>query len=157
MPNVIESVADAVLAEVAAQSWALEFTSEWSYADWELPLEEVTDLRLDVVPWPELPVELDDRNSLSNEVSLDLILRQRFGGQDLDQEKAGRVKRDLVTARVAQLLELNRHFTIDRFASFDSAVWTGTRIKTLYFPSHLRTKQQYTGIVRLTFEANEDL
>lgn len=156
MPNVIESVAEALLAEVAAQSWTLDFTSEWSYADWELPLEEVSALRLDVVPWPELPVDLDDRNSLSNEVSLDLVLRQRFGGQALDQEKEGRVKRDLVTARVAQLLDLNRYFTKDRFATFDSAVWTGTRIKTLYLPSHLRTKQQYTGIVRLTFESNEE-
>lgn len=157
MANVVESVAAAVLAEIVAGTWSLKFESDWSYADWELPLEETADLRCDVTPWPELPVELDNQSSLSNQVSVDVVLRQRFGGQDLDAEQAGRVKRELVSARVTLLLELNRHFVKDRFAQFDSAAWISTRIKTLYFPRHLRTQQQYTGVLRLTFDAHEDL
>ncbi len=157
MPNVVESVAAAVLAEVLGGTWSLPFESDWSYADWELPLEEVADLRLDVAPSPELPVELDNQSSLSSQVGIDLVLRQRFGGQDLDQEIMGRVKRDLVSARVALLLELNAHFTKDRFEQFEAAAWVATRIKTLYVPVHLRTRHQFTGIVRLTFDAHTDL
>jgi hypothetical protein len=155
MPSIVESITDATVAALTGGTWSQSFTTEGSYADWELPFEGAgaVALRCDVVPHPELPTELEDRQTLQYEVGVELVLRQRFGGADLETD--GRVKKTKVAALISLLLELNRFFTADRFATFQDAVWTETRIKMLYSPRHLRTHHQFTGIVRLIFEANE--
>lgn len=157
MPSIVEAITDATMAALAGGTWSQSFTTEASYADWELPLEGAgaVALRCDVVPHPELPAELEDRNTLQYAVGIELVLRQRFAGADLEAD--GRVKKSKVAGLIALLLELNRFFAADRFPTLPEAVWTETRIKMLYSPRLLRTHHQFTGILRLIFEANEVL
>jgi hypothetical protein len=53
--------------------------------------------------------------------------------------------------------EIAEYFVVDRFGDLESIAWQRTQILAAFKPSHLRQHRQFTGIIRLTFSAQNDL
>jgi hypothetical protein len=151
------TVAKAVTAELAAASLSQEFEPERSYADWDLPLEDSDRLHVDVViVTTEQKSKLDTRSGLNYLVPIDIAIRKRFS-QGQQDDDTGRVNIDDIDALMLLTDEIHRLFIPRRLTTFAEAVWQETKILVAPERKHLRELRQFTGIVRVTFDASGNL
>lgn len=158
---VATTVAKSVLADLEAASLSQTITPERSYADWEEPLEtaatEESRLLVDVVAnTTDQTLVAATRGSepkIQYIVVVDVAVRCRFG-QDKQNSETGRVKIEEVDSLVLLVQEIHELFHLKRTANADGIVWHEPA-KVLVNPDreHLRKMKQFTGIVRLSFEA----
>jgi len=149
------ATADAVLSALADQRFSQEFEPERSYADWELPLEDSAELHVDVVPVNSPDFELETRGSVSYMPQVDIVIRKRLAHDQ--QEPDGTLVLPEIDDLVYLVEEIAEYFVTDRFGDSDTIVWQRTQIVAAFKPSHLRQYRQFTGIVRFTFRAAQDL
>jgi len=156
MPTaILVSTADAVLSVLSDNKFSQEFEPVRSYADWELPLEDPDELHVDVVPVGSPDMELETRGSISYTPQVDIVIRKRMAAGQ--QEPDGTLILPDVDDLVFLVQEIAEYFVVDRFGDLESIAWQRTQILAAYKPSHLRQHRQFTGIIRLTFSAQNDL
>lgn len=132
-------------------TWSKEFVAERNYADWDIPLEDLGTLRVDVVPVNNPETTLDDRGSVLFTVAVDIAIRYRFKQDELTTE--GKVQTELADALSLFVQEVLVHFIQIDFETVADAKWLSTEILQTHGPESLLTNQQYTGIVRTTYQA----
>lgn len=156
---VLVQVANAARQQLAAApplTFSQAFTPERSYADWDLPLEQLDQLLCDVVPVNNPKSELEERGAIQYLAQVDVVLRRKFQAAHQDAG-TGRVAIAQVDALVKVVEELHEFFCGERMDSFSveeanrTATWESTEILAAYRKDHLRQNRQFTGIVRLTF------
>jgi hypothetical protein len=152
---ILVSTADAVLNVLADHRFSQEFAPLRSYADWELPLEDAGDLRVDVVPAGSPEMELETRGSIGYTPQVDIVVRKRLAQEQ--QEADGTLILPEIDDLVLLVQEIAEYFMADRLAEFEGAAWERTQILAAFKSSHLRQYRQFTGIIRLTFKAQTDL
>lgn len=154
--SVLAETAAAVLDGLEKHTFSLPFQAERSYADWELQLEDLATLKVDVVPVSSPDFTLETRGSISLSPQVDIVIRKRLGQEA--RRPDGRFIPEVIDELVLLTEEIAAYFATNRFEVTDSQpIWQNTELLSAYRPSHLRQYQQYTGIVRLTFTASIDI
>jgi hypothetical protein len=157
---ILVQVANAVTQQLTSApplTFSESFTPQRSYADWDLPLEQISDeLLCDVVPVNNPKSELEERGAVQYLAQVDIVLRRRFKLADQDTG-TGRVPLALVDALVKVVEELHEFFCGERMTAFSPeeadrmGTWESTEVLAAYRKDHLRQHRQFTGIVRVTF------
>ena len=165
--SVLVEAADAIVATLAAGAFSQAFTPVRSWAQWQRAFEasEAVGLQVDVVPVSGLDDELNSRKAVKYSPAIDVVVRKKFAGEDLEEvpgENEARVKFEKVAELVALLEEIHRALTAVRLGAsgpdpLGNVVWEQDRILAAYVPTHLRSFHQYTGVVRITTAINRDL
>lgn len=150
-------VADEVVTELLAASLSQSVTPVRSYADWTLELKNAASLRVDVVPVAnEVKIEADCRDGVEYDIAIDIAVRKKFSQDDRDED-TGDIQNSSVDPLTFYVEEIAENFVLNRFADLEVATWQGTKIEALFIPQHLRELSQFTGIVRLSFQASRTL
>lgn len=156
MSSILIRVAEDVKDALNAGTFGQKFEAIRSYADWELPLEESIEegkVFVDVVPVPPVPVDIETRGSLNYQPAVDIIVRRRMGPERRDASgKYSLAELDPLTDFIEELAEF---FVEDELAN--GGRWNATEIRRAFVPAHLHGKHQFTGIVRVTFDAEKSL
>src|SRR5262245_5543313 len=120
-PAVLVQVANAAVQQLTAAppgTFSETFTPERSYADWDLPLEQVTDqLLCDVVPVNSPKSELEERGAVQYLAQVDVVLRRKFAPPDQESD-TGRVTLANVDGHVKVVEELREFFCGERMDAF---------------------------------------
>lgn len=160
MPSVLIQTADAVVAALNQPTtpWALPFTAERSYAEWDLPLEEQQcergKLYCDVVPRGDMGFDSETQGSVVLKPEISIVLRKKFQPRDSDVA-TGRLTKAAVDELVALTEEIANAFALARPGSYEYAAWQpATRNLVLYVPRHLRELNQFTAVIPLTYQAS---
>lgn len=157
MTAVLVSVADAIVSELLLITGLVrEIEPERSYADWDEKLEQLNELHVDVVPVPSTTeTDLDGRGATRYQCDVDIGVRYRFDAEERNAD--GRISVEEIDELIELLQQFHDHFTNNgegrRLTGFAGAVWQETKVRTWYVREHLRELAQYTGIIRVTYEA----
>lgn len=164
MSAVLVTLADAITAELNAATWdGLSLEWERSYADWEIDLRTLGQLKGDVVPVAYDETDLDGRGSVGYACSVDIGVRKKFGQPELEQ--CGRIDLAEIDRLVLFVQELHEFFiapsgstTIGRrLQNYTTANWRETTIRSTYSQKHLREMQMFLGVVRVTYDVSKTL
>jgi hypothetical protein len=160
--------AEAIVTALNEDVFSQAFTAVRSYAQWQRPFEvaEALGLQVDVIPFAPMDDELDARKSVEYMPAIDVVIRKKFTGTDVEPvpgQNQARVKTSLVDGLVALLEEIHQALVAQRLGS-DTGIdpdgeiaWDEDRILATYIPAHLRDKHQYTGVIRRTHRVHRDL
>ncbi len=155
MAAVLVDAAEAVKTGLNSASLSQSFRAERSYADWDMELEDIDTLRVDVVPVAHEDSDLADRGHIAYECAIDVGIRKRFS-QD-DQAMSGRVATDEVDALVLLVEDVVELFAGKVLTDFTSGIWHEAEVRASFNRAHLRELRQFTGIVRLPFDVEKAL
>lgn len=156
---------DAVSVQIAKQvttyldsiPFVLEIFPERSYADWELELKDSDTLHVDVVAvTTDQKFEMASRGMSRFEIPVDIAIRKRFGTAD-QHEDTGRIDLDKIDELVLLTQQIYESMTQQRLPDELCSVWRETKILVAPDVEALRTKRQFTGVVRVTFEAHKPI
>lgn len=157
------AVSVAIAQAVADEIGQIEFGGQpiaavRSYADWELELSDAGTLNIDVVAVStEQKSELLARGAKAKYViPIDIAVRYRFDPSQQDDD-TGRIDLEQIDQLVLLVETLHEQFLPNRLTEFQAGVWIETKILVCPVLKHLRELRQFTGIVRVTFEAAKDL
>jgi len=160
MSATLVDIAAAIAAELDAAALSVEFTPQWSFADWDLELKDLDTLSVDVVP-VNFTEEQETQGSWLVTCTVDIGVRKRF---DARQQVAatGRNARDEISTLVDLLQQIAEFwmpaqpdYSGRKLADIPLATWQETKIKTAHVPRHLREMRQYTGIVQVVYEVEK--
>lgn len=151
---VLVSVADAVVAHLAAQTFSQTIEPQWSFATWQseqLKGELAEQLNVDVVPvTTSQEAEQSTRAKVRFRVPIDIAVRRRLGPTKQDDD-TGKVLRDEIAALCLVVQELHLACMAHRFTDFSAGTWDSTKLLANPLRKHLIDWRQFTGIVRVTF------
>lgn len=154
--SLIIDLADAITADLASEDFGIVIPWERSYAEWDLALKTAGDPRGDVVPVFNSTVGLETRGSLQYELNIDILIRRRFSTEDVDE--AGLLYKAEIDQLVGVLEAVHELFA--KAEPTEGTRWSpadAERIQAWYVKKHLREWNQFTGVVRLPFEAIKEL
>ena len=153
MASICVQAAD--LATAAINAGALvsagEFKAERSFAEWDDILPDWDKLHVDVVPVFDPKTELEDRETVRYDLSVDIAVRKRLG-VDSQNQATGAVLIKAVDDLTSLVESIHDFFLTDRFGEGD-ITWQSSTIRSLYSRAQLREHRQFLGIVRLEFKA----
>jgi hypothetical protein len=135
----ITNVADAVVAELDATEFSLEFQAERSY----LPRQEFSalkTLKVTVVP-SGMTVQQTSRDSAQRDVAIDVAVQHKLSNE----------ANDSLDPLLALVEEIAEHFRAKRLDSFPDAAWVKTEFKPIYAPEHIDQLRTFTSVLTLTF------
>lgn len=155
MTAALVEVAEAITREIGEiPDLVRDVEAERSYADWDLPLEEFDELRVDVVPVNVSEIELETRGAALHVVRSYIAVRYRFRPEE--RTDIGRVDVAEVDELILLLQQINNYFINGgqgrRLLFMPEAVWTASDVRTWYMREHLREMAQFTGIIELKYE-----
>ena len=139
MASVAASIAAAVLAELAGQTFSLPVVCQRKYApNWDL--KDIDGIQVTVVPKGN-EITTATRNELSNQISVDVGIQRKVNAStpaeidplmDLVQELA-----DFLTRRP--------------LAAYANASWLRIANTPIYAPDHLTDKRLFTSVLTVTY------
>jgi hypothetical protein len=157
--SILVAATEAVRQALAAQAFALSdgrtivLDPQRSYADWDLPLEDLGVLHCDVVPVASPFLAMETRGSLLWKPEVDVVLRKRL--DPYQQDTDGHTLLAEVDAHVELFERVAASLVARRLAGAEEIAWESTEVLAAVKPSHLRKFRQYTGILRVTFSATQ--
>jgi hypothetical protein len=153
MSNPLEQVADAVIAAINAADLPLPVHAVANNGQFDELLEDLGTLHCDVVPVSNADVPLAARGTKRYRCPIGIGLRKRFGQEDTDAE-TGLVIQSRVHELEDVLQAIEDLFTGKRLGDDElNAAWVQTDYAANYSRAHLRENRQFTGIIRMTFDA----
>jgi len=141
------------------------FVPERSYADWDIELEAVGELHVDVVAVTgEIGSEFSTGESIAYTVPVDIGVRKRLESQDQEAHN-DRVINEAVDELVELTEQIHEYFHPQersgeepgRLPAYEEAVFTGAAIRTVANRQHLHAFRQFTGIVRVTYRVDKTI
>lgn len=156
--KVVKAVVSHIETAVLRDTLSQKFILERSYADWELPLEAIGALRVDVaLVTTKQETELNARGGqLAYTVPVDLCVRVKLQS-DAATVKSGRIAAAAVDPYMLLVEQLHELFTPERLSDYLDGIWQETKILAAPITKHLREMRQFTAILRITFRAEKDL
>ena len=140
---VIAEIADAVVAELNAHTFSLQFTANRHYQP-RYELAELKMLQVTVIP-SGLTTQLLGRGQSQREVAIDIAVQQK-----LDQENNATLDPLMALAE-----EIAEHFRGRRLTNSPHAIWSKTEHRAIYATEHLQQYRQFTSVMTLTFRVME--
>ncbi|MCI0361638.1 MAG: hypothetical protein L0211_24405 [Planctomycetaceae bacterium] len=156
MASILPTLADALVALLNEKTFSQDFTAVRTHNDWALPLEKAGPLRVEVAFVGKLDTTLLTRSSLLYVPSADIVIRQKFEGEQLEpipDTTEMTVKAEFLDPLLALVEEINEYLTSRRLPAYPEASWEGNRIIAPVSNRQLREKKQFTGIIRPTYRA----
>ena len=141
----IVQLADAVVADLAAEQFSQAFTPTRAYVP-TIDLQEVKDLVVTVVAnaRSETPVSRADDEV---DYTIDVGVQKKISG---DVNTSGEV--DALLALVLEVAAfLNRH----RLTEAADMTWVGTKNDPIYYPEHLLNLRQFTSVLSVSYRQIE--
>lgn len=135
----ITNIADAVVAELAAETFNLPFVAERRYLP-EFELKEMKDLRVTVVPKATTVTTLG-RGVTQHDVEIDVAVQQKLAKEDNTE----------IDTLMGLVEEIGDFFRLRRLAAFPGAIWTKTQNVPIYAQEHLAEMRVFTSLLTLTF------
>lgn len=156
---IVEEIGVALASEISGAPWDVVInTPAFSYADWDLALESMDGIYVDVVPVStEYQVQEWSREKFRHTVPFDIAIRKKFAPDDRDSG-TNRIKTESMRPLVYLWQQMFEFFqpTQNGQSGFqlvdvaDSA-WESTSPTAIWVRRHLHEMGQYTGLIRLTF------
>lgn len=139
----IVELSDAVVSELNAEGWSLEFVARRLYRPRFEPADLKT-LQVSVVP-RALVIEAASRADDSREYKVDLAVQQKLDAETADQ----------IDPLLELVDEIARHFRLRRPAAMPSALCVKVENEPVYAVEHLDELRCFTSILTLTFQIVE--
>jgi hypothetical protein len=155
MASIFTTVAEALKDQLNAGTYSQSFTAIRSYATRDMKIEELTGLRVDVVPVIHKDASAMARKQVGYTIDCDIGIRKKFAASD--RESDGTIKNSSVDPLVLLLEEIHESLIMQRLTTLNNAAWEGSAIRMTYSPVHLREWGQFTGIARITYSAPKAL
>jgi len=140
---VITEIADAVVTELNANTFSLQFTAQRHYQP-RYELADLKTLHVTVIPNGLTTGNLG-RGGMQREVAIDIAVQQK-----LSTETNADLDRFLALAE-----EIAESFQAKRLANFPNAIWVKTEHRAIYATEHLQQYRQFTSVMTLTFRVME--
>ncbi len=137
--STIVALADAVVSELNAEGWSLQFAAQRLYRPRFEPSELKT-LQVSVVP-RSLVIDAESRSDDSRQFQIDVAIQQK-----LDAETAEEIDPLLGLAD-----EIARHFRLRRPAAMPDALCAKVENNPVYAVEHLEQLRCFTSILTLSF------
>lgn len=152
----IVHTADALVEAINEREWGVEFSAERSWGDWSDELQDTDTLHVDVVPMQTgySRSEMASRGSIKHRLTFDIAVRRKFGRQDQNAQQ--RIERDKIDSLVLLTERLYQWFVAKR-PSESRINWHSAEIVLTCSKKALREWRQYLGIVRVTYDARQDM
>lgn len=154
--SLLITLADAIVAALKEEDFGLEFECERNYANYADRLEDLGDLRIDVIPQSRQAAELDSRGSVSYQMVVDVAVRKRFDQSD-QESSTGLVRleeKDRLLLFVEQIHEFFAHSS--RRELVENMHWQSSADVAAYTPEELRQMRLFKALVRLTYDVHVD-
>lgn len=146
MPSaVLVTVGEAVKAALEGHNFGLPFYIERNYAEFDVELEDLTDLRVDVCAFRHVSAAMETRGAIEYETETDICIRRKFGTTDSDPDQ--RLTREAIDELV-KFTEDVHEFLVAENAGTD-ARWSDAKILMCPNKRHLRTNRQFTSLIRV--------
>lgn len=155
MAAVIVDVAEAVKEEIKLVSpISRAITPKRLYVDFDVPLEEIGQLRVDVMPKNVSRTELYARGITHYEASVTIGVRYRFGPER--RTAFGEVESSEIDNLILLVQQLHDYFVDEgngrRLSTYTVAVWRETELLYWFDPKHLREHSQFTGLLSVGYD-----
>jgi len=153
--SVAEKLKDLLQAGQDAEAFSTDITPVRGYDTTEV-LQDLDTLHCDVVIAATTP-ELRSRVGLDYLCEVDVAIRKKFGVADADAD-TGRVPNTSIDPLVLLLEEIVEYVAAKSrrgLASTPPAAWKSAVIPVPFHPEHLQEHRQFTGVVRVTYEAQK--
>lgn len=156
-----QAIADALVTQIAAATWAVALEPKRRYAARWLKLSDADagQIHVDVCQGEE-QTELHTRSQKKETVEIEIAIRKRFGTADQDQHGETTLEAIDAVAAIQDAIRVWLNTTVAHWA-IDVSATTGLtaavgqmtgKIKSTYIPAHLLTLNQYTGILTVEFQ-----
>lgn len=157
--SVVVKLADAIAARLATLTWnggAFTVTATYATVDELLEAPDTEDARIAVVVPDSIDAEeLEARASVAREISVDVVLRRRFG--TAEQNVAGEVAKSEIDALVELAETLGLAPIYARMDDMPEAAWIETEQERLFDREQLRQKRLFFSVTTLTFAVSTNL
>ena len=147
---VLVDAAEAVKTAIEGHDFGLPFVIERNYADYDLELEDLTELRMDIVPVRHVTAELETREHLGYETDVDICIRRKFG--ETDAEPDLRLSKDAIDALCKLTEDVHELLTAE---ALNENRWTAAKILLCPNKKHLRVNRQFTSLIRVTYQTSK--
>lgn len=140
MTNIAVAIADAMLAELSAHTFATPITGFSRKYVPVLDLRSLDGVQLTVVP-RSVGIANADRSRTSNEVAVDIAI----------QRKVGSVNPSDCDPLMELVQEVADFLTRRRLPAVPQASWLRIANVPIYSPEHLQGKQMFTSVLTVTY------
>lgn len=146
-------IADAIVAQIVAANLVDAANIERSYADVSEPLETLSTLKVDVVPWDCQP-EKHSRSKHRYDVETDIVIRNRFGPADNDMD--GRIPNSVVDVLpklrqdIFELFAASQPTNAGYLTAAPEAQFKEISILSAMVRPHWKKYRQFTAWLRIT-------
>lgn len=162
MSAVLVQVADAVVDLLnTPDAFSQAFVAKRSYPTWKVPLTKICRLRVDVVPSSHPASELGTQGSTDWTCRLVIVLREKFGQQDRQEENEdGRpISNEAIDELVLLVEEIHDYLCGESARRLENgdldATWQATTVLGTYNHDHLQDNGQFTGTIQVDYRASE--
>lgn len=156
MAAVAVDVCEEVKTVIDAATLSQNFTPERNYADWERELTDLGTLAVDVcLVTTKQEANAETRGRLITYTELiDVVVRKKL----TRDSTTGKIPNTQIDPLVLLVEEINELFILKRLTGYPSGVQQGeSKIVQSPIPRDLRELTQFTGIIRIPFEATKQL
>lgn len=151
MTALLVQLADAVTERINSEDWSLDFLAKRSYADWELKLDQATELLVDVVPVSRKKLPIENRSLRDHQAVVHVGIRKKFPAETQDMA-TGRVEAAEVDTLIELAEDLETHFDHeDRLSRLPEAALVSSRLLGDYDRDLLYENRQFVSVLELTF------
>ena len=144
------SVANALVSQLADGAFSQSFVPRLVF-DNELELKNAGTLHVDVI-MADVNADVESQTGVVYTVPIDVVVRQRFA-----RNNDGDVPAADVNNLILLVEEVFEGLALARLSGHPAAAYSEVEIRALFVPKHLRELGQFTGIIRLTYEADKGL
>lgn len=146
----IQEVAQAVVDVLNAAQLSEPFEAAFAYVP-TFDLHDMEDLHVTVAPHDEQR-DTADRSTIHRAFSIDVGIQQKVAIENGRPNSLAMTRLMRLAGEIVNLFGPGAH---DTLATHPTAYWTETTRLVLYDPSHLLELNQFTSVVRFTFEVWE--
>jgi hypothetical protein len=144
MASIVVQIADAVKAQLEAETFSLPVTVKRAYSP-SYDLKDMDGVRVTVVPEGNQITNLD-RNRFSNAVSVDVAVQRKVASD----EPATVDPLMGLMQEVIDCLKANRRLT-----AFPDCSFMRADAKAIYSPAHVAEKRLFTAVTTFTYMLNQ--
>lgn len=147
-------VGEMVKAAIESRDFGLPFTIERNYADFDEELQDISPLKVDVVPFRHSAAEMESHKNLSYEIDTDICIRRLFGLPDADPDQ--RISKESIDRLVKFTEDIHEFLMARRLTQGELAQANWGEARLLWCPNkrHLR-RRQFTGLIRVTHQISK--
>lgn len=150
---VLVDAAEAVKTAIEGHNFGLPFSIERNYAEFDVELEALTDLRIDVCAVKHVSAGMETRGAIAYETETDICVRRKFGSTDSDPDQ--QISKEAIDLLVKFTEEIHEFLVAETLGT--GARWSDAKLLMCPNKRHLRLNRQFTSLIRVTHLTSKDI